>query len=179
MTDQTLIHLCRTPPGAKGQIKPVTNDVQEVYKTDMPHNKVLLYGEQNYIYTLPKEKLPEWKKTGQLFSIVDVIMHDWDRHSLEVHQIDITTLPMEKALVRESYFISPENLQKHDLESDVRLDIAEKMIYHQLWRKMLESVVSWTDYQDDFQNPEVLLPFSIRVAEPIKIIRWPPELMHL
>ena len=153
-------------------LEPISHDLKEEFAKQIHPKKLALYGERAFIYSIPQDRMPDWKRTGQLDSLAEMLIGDWHRHSLEVYGIATADLPMQQALVRETYPISPENLARHGVKD---YTTSQNTSYNALWLNVLESVIPWSDYKGDFTNPEVLLPFAVQATK-VKTIMWPIEL---
>lgn len=157
-----LYHFTRTPPGlgAEGLV-PRSNDLAEEFVPLLTPEARELYGDKNFIFTIPIFALEAWERTNQLRSLFEMLVKlEWFKYSVEQWRIDTTGMDLSSTLIRETYFISPEALGvKSDLELVTE---AQRRQYNEAYSKMINSVKFLLSYQNDFINPEVLLPFGIK-----------------
>lgn len=154
---KTLFHFARYPPGLKkfGQLTPQSNDLWEELLPLITLQARELYQKDSFVYTIPHKYLEKWRETGQLQSLWDMIVGlDWFNRSLEQWRINAETLDLSSALIRETYLISPQALGTRDV-------FVSSEVYNQRYAQMINSVQPLTQYQKNFINPEVLLPFPV------------------
>lgn len=153
-------HFTRTPPGlGKRALVPRSSDLSPEFITRLLPSAKALYGTSLFVYAIPQSHFDSWEKTGQLQSLLDMIVTlDWFHYSVEQWRIDARRIDFSLALIRETYFISPQVLGFHDAQE---LSARQKETYQQAYIKLLNSVQPLSSYQGNFKNPEILLPFRI------------------
>jgi hypothetical protein len=158
-----LIHYLKYPPGYDGLVaqgekalSPMSTDLSAEMLSKISQRAKEIYGGRDFVYLIPEESVPFWEKSGQLGSLFDMIVKmDWAGNSVEKLVIDASQLDLSSALVRETFFISPESLGSEDFK--VKQDK-----YIKAYVEMAESVQSFKDYKNDFKNPEILMPSEIK-----------------
>ncbi len=159
-----LYHFTRTPPGLRcaHELEPRSHDISKHYTTQLDSLAREFYNNRSFIFTIPADMLDAWKETGQLHSLLDMIVSmDWFNRSVEQWRIATANLDLTDALIRETYFFSPKAL---GIKSDLRLTLTQKKTYDAAYLKMLNSVVPYSHYKGNFINPEILLPFPVPLS---------------
>ncbi|MBW2994910.1 hypothetical protein KY312_01020 [Candidatus Woesearchaeota archaeon] len=150
----------RTPPGL-GRFKQVTPESNDLYNGIAEHitpEAIELYRNRKFIFTIPAEALDAWENTHQLDSLLDMVVKmDWHNYSAERWKISVEDSVLSDVLVRETYYISPKAFGRHDY--GLAKQQAEE--YDRRYILMVNSVVPFSEYKNDFINPEILLPFPV------------------
>lgn len=155
-----LYHFTRTPPGLKrfGVLKPMSHDLHSSVLEGITPESLTLYANRRFIFTIPKSYLEAWEKSGQLDSLLDMIVKlEWQKYSVEQWSIDTSNIDISQALIRESHYISPQALGFNDMN----LTSEQKREYNEAYKKMINSVQNLNEYNCGFVNPEILLPFEV------------------
>ena len=157
-----LVHFLKYPPGLDGLVRqkikalsPMSNDLSPEILSKISQRARDVYDNHNFVYLIPEDSMDSWKKSGQLDSLLGMIVGmNWFEKSIEKLVIDASNLDLSSALVRETFFISPDSLGGPDYK------ISEAK-YTKAYVEMVESVQYFGDYKNDFKNPEILLPCKI------------------
>ena len=134
-----LYHFTRTPPGLKGNLEPRSCDLSS--KFEITKKARILYDNRKFVFTIPDTHIDKWEESGQLKSLLDMIVKcDWYNYSAERWKIDVTQIDLSQALVRETYFMSPEYLGA----DDYNLNDEQLKRYDECYQKLINSVVTYS-----------------------------------